>query len=252
MKAQDLSGLQDKFNDIKENQYASHVKEPLGMGYSRGYQWPAQAKEGSMKFGIPSTGLENAKDMLYPMGGAHNDEEAIQHMYRKTHGNFAPGEQKNRDYNWKFDPSSHRFGYGEKKVLNGASMAIHNERQEEQFPKTVIVKKTVEDQKAVTTDMLGQSKNLGQGQVPRGPDFVHGIKNVQGDDPWNAARCIHGQPTAEEVMPDRDLGRSTKPNCRNLVRKEEDAHRSFGCPTIRNDIPFPEKRSVADFQVSYI
>ena len=95
--------------------------------------------------------------------------------------------------------------------------------------------------------MLGVSKNLGQGQVPRGPDFVHGIKNVQGDDPWNAARCIHGQPQPAEVLPDRDLGRSTKPNCRNLVRTENDAHRSFGLPTIRKDIPFKDFRSVADF-----
>jgi len=63
-------------------------------------------------------------------------------------------------------------------VLNGAALALKNERNEEQFPKTVVVQKTVEDFKAVASDQLGKSKNLGQGQVPRGPDFVHGIKNV--------------------------------------------------------------------------
>jgi hypothetical protein len=42
-------------------------------------------------------------------------------------------------------------------------MALHNERLEEDFPKTIIVKKTVEDHKAVANDMLGMSKNLGQG-----------------------------------------------------------------------------------------
>jgi hypothetical protein len=40
-------------------------------------------------------------------------------------------------------------------------MSIHNERFEQGFPKTVIVKKTVEDQKAVTQDLLGKTKNLG-------------------------------------------------------------------------------------------
>jgi len=30
-------------------------------------------------------------------------------------------------------------------VLNGAALALHAERNEEQFPKTVIVKKVVED-----------------------------------------------------------------------------------------------------------
>lgn len=127
-------------------------------------------------------------------------------------------------------------------------MAIHNERPEEQFPQTIVVKKTVEDQKAVASDLLGTSKNLGQGQTSRGPDFVHGVKNVQQDDAWNAARCIHGEPIERDLNTDDDLGRSTKPNCRNLVRKQEDAHRSFGVPTIRNDIPFKDFRSVADFQ----
>ena len=30
-----LNELTDKFNDIKEDKYASHVREPLGKGYSR-------------------------------------------------------------------------------------------------------------------------------------------------------------------------------------------------------------------------
>ena len=42
-----------------------------------------------MKFGVPSTGLESAKDMIYPMGGATmNEDKTIQEMYKKTHGNF--------------------------------------------------------------------------------------------------------------------------------------------------------------------
>ena len=188
--------------------------------------------------------------MIYPMGGAHiADDPATSSMYRQTHGNYAPGEQKNRDYNWKFNPADHRFGFGEKKILNGAALALHNERHEEQFPKTVIVQKTVEDHKAVASDILGASKNLGQGQVDRGAEFVHGIKNITGNDPWNAARCIHGEPTEQQVQPDKDLGKSTKPNCRNVVREEKDKYRAFGVPTIRKDVPFkaPEKKSVADY-----
>ena len=130
-------------------------------------------------------------------------------------------------------------------------MALHNERLEEDYPKTIIVKKTVEDHYAVSNDMLGKSKNLGQGQTDRGADFVHGIKNVQGADPWNAARCIHGEPNANQIVPDSDLGKSVKPNCRNVVRKEGDAHRSYGLPTIRNDIPFKDFKSVADYLVSF-
>ena len=44
IKAQTLAGLADKFNDIKEDKYASHVREPLGKGYSRAYEWPDKIK----------------------------------------------------------------------------------------------------------------------------------------------------------------------------------------------------------------
>mmetsp|Transcript_9655 Transcript_9655/g.14692 ORF Transcript_9655/g.14692 Transcript_9655/m.14692 type:complete len:249 (+) Transcript_9655:320-1066(+) len=247
IKAQNLEGLADKFNEIKEGKYASHQREPLGQGFSRGYEWPEKTENGQIKFGVPSTGLENAKDILYPQRGGHNEPSEVSSLYRKTHGNFAPGEQKKREYEWKVDPNEHRFGYAEKKVFNGAALALHSERHEEAFPKTIIVKKTVEDHKGVANDILGVSKNLGQGQTNRGPDFVHGIKNVQGKDPWNAGRCIHGEPSEREVMPDKDLGKSIKPNCRNVVRKEEDTLRSFGVPTIRTDIPNKQFRSVADY-----
>ena len=114
-----------------------------------------------MAFGVETKGVDNAKAMIYPQGGAQPNSDEISAMYRHTYGNFAPCEQKNRNYDWKFNPDDHRFGYGEKKVQNGAALALQNERNEENFPKTVIVKKTVEDYKAVTGDMLGQSKNLG-------------------------------------------------------------------------------------------
>jgi predicted Rdx family selenoprotein len=50
----------------------------------------------------------------------------------------------------------YRFGYGEAREINGAARSIHNERQEPgAFPKTVIVKKVVEDVKATQSDLLG-------------------------------------------------------------------------------------------------
>lgn len=46
--------MADKFNNIKEGKYASNIREPLGSGLSRDYNWPEQAENGSIKFGIPS------------------------------------------------------------------------------------------------------------------------------------------------------------------------------------------------------
>jgi len=80
-------------------------------------------------------------------------------------------------------------------------------------------------------------------------DKVFGVRNIQGEGAWNAGRCIHGEPVERELLPDTDLGKCVKQNCANTVRREEDKDRAFGCPTIRTDIPFKEKRSVADHQV---
>lgn len=43
IKAQNLNGLADKFNDLREGKYASAMREPLGKSYQRGYNWPKQA-----------------------------------------------------------------------------------------------------------------------------------------------------------------------------------------------------------------
>jgi hypothetical protein len=49
-------------------------------------------------------------------------------------------------------------------------------------------------------------------------------------------------------MPEKDLGISAKIGARNMVRRPEDAHRAFGCPTVRTDIPMKKIKSVADYQ----
>jgi hypothetical protein len=81
-------------------------------------------------------------------------------------------------------------------------------------------------------------------------DFAFGVRNIQGTDNWNAAQCIHGQPHERELVPDKDLGRSIKLGCTNVIKRPEDENRIFGTPTIRTDIPYKAKRSVADYNVS--
>jgi hypothetical protein len=78
-------------------------------------------------------------------------------------------------------------------LLNGAQKAVQHERLEEAYPKTVIVKKVIEDVKSVINDPLGQVKNLGQGQPNRGADFVYGSRSDY--TAWNAGHCIAGEAT---------------------------------------------------------
>ena len=40
IKANNLAGMQEKFNDAYEQKYASAKREPLGKSYSRQYDWP--------------------------------------------------------------------------------------------------------------------------------------------------------------------------------------------------------------------
>jgi hypothetical protein len=89
-----LNGLADKFNDAKEGKYASAVREPLGLSYQRVYQWPDQVKQAGDKhsFGVPTGVSMNAKDVLYPSGGAMEEKNETSKMYQRTHGNFGPGE----------------------------------------------------------------------------------------------------------------------------------------------------------------
>ena len=54
LKFKNLVGLADRFNDIKEDKYGSHNREPLGNGFSRQYDWPDRCENGAMKFGVPS------------------------------------------------------------------------------------------------------------------------------------------------------------------------------------------------------
>mmetsp|Transcript_21225 Transcript_21225/g.15237 ORF Transcript_21225/g.15237 Transcript_21225/m.15237 type:complete len:90 (+) Transcript_21225:525-794(+) len=89
---------------------------------------------------------------MYPLDGDKEEKSGHQKQYIKTHGNYAPGQQRQRDYEWTVDPNNHAFGYGEKRLLNGAAKSVMPERIEGGFPKTVIVKKTVEDHKGVAND----------------------------------------------------------------------------------------------------
>ena len=92
MKAQNLSGLADFHNDLKEGQYESHKREPLGKSYVRGHNLPGAVENPEFKFGVATVGSESAKDVLYPFGREQEEKQEVARMYNKTHGAFGPGE----------------------------------------------------------------------------------------------------------------------------------------------------------------
>lgn len=85
------------------------------------------------------------------------------------------------------------FGLAENRLTSGAAHAIHEERLHESFPKTVIVRKAVDDFNALNHDNLASSRLHGQSQSPRSPDYTYGYKNDTSG--WNAAKCLSGEPS---------------------------------------------------------
>jgi hypothetical protein len=88
-----------------EQRYDSIKREPLGRSYTRNYNWPEQANNGNMVFGLPSKDSANAKEVLYPSHGAAPETAEHAEMYKKTHSNYFAGEQRNREYDWQANPT---------------------------------------------------------------------------------------------------------------------------------------------------
>ena len=186
--------MADKFNDIKEATYESKKKEPLGHSFSRKYDWPSRILPKHV-FGLGSKGLESAKEMISPRRHMTIETETMAaDLYKKSHNAYEPGEQRKRDYVWPVKPENFVFGFSEGKVKNGARDAIHHERADEQFPRSIVIRKDAEDYTGITNDTLGRSKNLGQGQLSRSPSPTYGQATLPKGEVWNAAHCLQGEP----------------------------------------------------------
>lgn len=212
----------------------------------RGNQLPPKFTTGNAPFGRPGNpNFEKAKDIIWPEVSAEQIEG--DEIYKRSHGNYAPGEQKSRNYNWYVDPVTTRFGVGGKNIaLNGVSKDVAEVLSGAGETKSIIITKQVEDYRNMG-DMLGKTKNLGQESAARPFDTAYGRSAASGRaGGWSAAQVIKGEYDVKSQQPDHDLGKSITPGFRNISLKD----RAYGCPSIRTDLPKgdPMKRSVSDSQ----
>jgi hypothetical protein len=229
---------------VKQQQeaiYDSHKKEPLGVSYCRNHVLPPETSDPNFAFGIPSGSSDDAKGLMYPQ--VTKDDSEHKAMYIRSHGSYEPAEQRKRHYAWRDtqikDPDSWRFGKGSGvPERNGVGMCINNQL-DNSVPKTRIAHHAVEKLKS-TKDQLGRCRNLGNGKNALPEDHTFGVTG--GVDEWGASKCIEGDYSVAEQMPDPDLGRATQFGWRNSTVET----RSFGVPTVRTDVNAPERRSVAD------
>jgi hypothetical protein len=202
--------------------------------------------KGKVPFGRPGKHtVEKAKDTIWPE--VSDEQVAGDEIYKRSHGNYAPGEQKNRNYKWYVDPVTTRFGMaGQNIALNGVSKDVAEVLSGAGETKSIINTKQVEDYRNMG-DTLGKSKNLGQNSAARPWDLAYGKPGASGRvGGWGTAELLKGKYTLDEQKPDIDLGKSITPGFRNISLED----RSYGCPSIRTDLPAgdPMKRSVSDSQ----
>lgn len=245
----DVFNLQDKgpirhlINSRAEEVYASKKMEPLGRSIVRGHVLPEITKDSNFAFGKdPKTEDPDAKELIYP---ATNYDDSHHKQYIRSHNAYHPGEQKSLEYNWPgINPKTYAFGMVDKERLGegmGASYCLAPKRDPTLKP-NIITNKRVEDKK-MTSDRLGQCRNLGLGERKLSSDHVFGVTKALDTD-WTAGDCITGSYSHKEQMPDSDLGCSTTSGWRNITTTD----RAYGCPSVRCDISVPVLRSVADNQ----
>lgn len=250
--AKKTRGIAEYKNAVAEQVYLSTKREPLGRSYDRGHGLPKQCTApGFRGFGTCSDKSEDAKLAIYPRG-IEPDSLEIRQRYLFTHGSIAPGEMFVRDYNWPEETKKDTFRFGiadrpenEPSGGEGAKNAINMEVEDDgHVKKTVLISKRADDQRWRQNDQLGKTRPLVYRYPPVPEGFKFGITSKFSDS--TAKECVRGDYSEEDQLPDLDLGKCITVGRRNIT----DGIRSYGTPSVRNDIqpPPPEKRSLADNQ----
>lgn len=237
-----------------EEIYSSAQREPLGRGYVRGHKIP-DGLGTERPFGVTydAIGKELARQaatVINPTDHPAEEDPATHTQYVRSHGDFGPGEQRQRGYNWQapgIDPATYRFGAVDpNQVRDGVKQAL-TAGLDPEAQNSKIVSKVHEDYKATATDYLGKPKMLGTGARGLPPDHSFGVPSMRKGREPGVGELLTGTLTPAEQQPDADLGKSLREGFRNTTRAG-DENRSFGIPTIRTDVRLPKLRSVANTQ----
>ena len=251
IKGANIDGNKFFMNQLAESHYASKKREPLGKSLVRDYTFPEEVKNEQFRFGVPTKGIMNAKELIYN-GAPLKEDDEVKKLYYKTHGVTDPGEQSMRGFKFGFDPNDHKFGYFQEKELDGVKKSLRSDFLYNPYPQTKLVGKRLEDYRQATGDLLGKSKYLGT-LAPKFYNDDHAFGKGSNFEEWNAGRCIHGDETTvnnKSLEPDIDLGRDVhwKNKLKSLQPSQRDLERTYGVPSIRDDLPKKKLKSVSDIK----
>lgn len=235
----------------KEAVYATNIREPLGRPWVRGHRLPDRVMKQDFKgFGNPSTlAAFDSKELMFPRDLVPDSSETKE-MYKKTHGSYDAGESVNRRYQWPeaiLANPHHVFGVCENVERggggSGAKSALKMDCGDEPLSvaRTTVISALAVGYQQIATDQLATSRCSTQCVPPVPLGHFFGVGSAI--DECDAGALVRGSYTAQEQMPDDDLGRCTVPGRRNFVTKG-----ALGVPTVRTDIKAvpSERRSLAN------
>lgn len=263
LRQQNVGGFEAYINEQKEKHYRSHKVEPLGRPYVRGHVLPKEYEDPNFRFGIKSSSSESAKSLLtQSVLGKGGVEAEPRTMRGGTVIDAPPGagpdfvseqdvcRQTNRQYNWgNIDP--HAFRFGSRPVYSdlSSSQAVREclEAADPTRPDHVthIASDRVKLFNMTRHSDVGRSRPPSKEIASLGQEHVFGVPSTR--DNWTMKQAIEGNLTAEEQLPEPDLGKPFRrfPHLRNNT-DEQGEDRVYGVPSMRFDLPEPARKSIAD------
>ncbi|KAK7111234.1 EF-hand domain-containing family member B-like [Littorina saxatilis] len=186
--------FQQRSADIKEKNYASHVRGPLGITHDQSTGLPQNLDPLRFTFGIPTELDAGAGELINPNKTYAQvfDEAAVAHdLYVRSHKNYYVGEHVNRGYSAPEYDSRGRYGKPTPHDITGKmvrnTMKWTYETKTDKA--TPIVSKRVDEFREKSQPQLGQVHDPIKDTLNVGPDHTFGI--LYKPDEYGAGDLLH-------------------------------------------------------------
>lgn len=211
--------------EAKENIYASNRLEPLGRGMVRGHVFPAKVNDPNFMFGSRTVPTNTTTKHTLQNGEFLAESAETHALYKASHRDVYPGEQKNRAYNWPFDIATHVFAKPNRGEIESVDLCLKMNTPDHLIPlSSTVVPKSQSDFKALTKDILGVSAT---NKLNAACEEYMRSKIIP--KPSDVAETLKPGPLSDDGF-DPSLGRATRPGFRNFA-KPADQDRTFGLKT---------------------
>lgn len=188
--------LQQRAIDVKEKNYASHVRAPLGKIHDQSVGLPAGLDTDKFTFGLATELNSGAGELVNPNKTyAQVDEEscAAHDKYVLSHKDYFVGEHVNRSYTCpEFNPNG-RYGNPTPHDITGKMMrnTLRWRYVTDQDKANKIVNKRVDDFREKSQPQLGQVHDPIKDTMNVGPDHIFGV--LYKPDEYGAGDLLHNR-----------------------------------------------------------